>query len=337
MASDSQGIANQVKMLETEIQNHVAQGQFARDVLDGLSAEPRKLSSKYFYDAEGDRLFQKIMHLPEYYLTRAELEIFTIHKEQILAIIQPKDPFRLIELGPGDGLKTRVLLRHFQSRQANFSYVPVDISSNSLSGLITSLEREIPGLETMPLAGDYFEVLAGLKFKEELRNVVFFLGSNIGNFLGDTVTAFLRSIQQNLRSGDLLMIGFDLKKDPKRILSAYNDASGVTRDFNLNLLRRINDELGGNFITDRFMHHPVYNPVTGECRSYLISKVEQEVFIEKLDRTFRFGAWEPIFMEVSKKYSIREIETLAVQTGFRVVENLFDSDRLFTDAIWEVL
>lgn len=309
----------------------------ARDVKIGLSGNPKRLFSKYFYDARGDELFQQIMALDEYYLTRAELEVFETQKERLLQVIGGKDAFRLVELGAGDGQKTRVLLKYFQEQNVDFSYCPVDISANVLQVLEERMRTDVPGLKINPLAGDYFDVLADLKFKNHSKTVAFFLGSNIGNFIDEKVHEFLNSIHDNLRSGDYLMIGFDLKKDPKKILSAYNDAKGVTRAFNLNLLHRINVELRANFDLDKFQHHPVYDPMTGECRSYLLSVEEQEVYIEALEQTVLFKPWEPIFMEVSKKYAPREIEVLAKVTGFRVIENLYDTQKRFADSIWQVV
>ncbi|MFY0605997.1 MAG: L-histidine N(alpha)-methyltransferase [Cyclobacteriaceae bacterium] len=314
----------------------VSLDQFSQDVLDGLSSNPKKLSSKYFYDERGDELFQQIMNLDEYYLSRAELEIFNTKKNDILEIIDTSDHFRLLELGAGDGAKTKVLLRHFRDSGIDFTYAPVDISENVLQVLSSSLEKEVPGLNIEPLAGDYFKVLNELKFKNDHRSLVFFLGSNIGNFLNETAISFLSGIRDNLKKGDLLMIGFDLKKDPQIILNAYNDKQGVTEAFNKNLLRRINEELEGNFELNQFDHHPIYDPLTGQCRSYLISKKALSVRIEKLDRTFHFEAWEPIFMEVSKKYSLDEINYLATNTGFKLVANFFDGQNLFCDSVWQV-
>ncbi|MEQ8471876.1 MAG: L-histidine N(alpha)-methyltransferase [Marinoscillum sp.] len=311
--------------------------QFARDIKSGLTASPKHLSSKYFYDAVGDKIFQKIMKLPEYYLTRAELEIFETKKEKLLEIIDPGTPFRIVELGAGDGMKTKVLLKYFQQQKANFSYSPVDISANVLKDLERNVMQEIPDLDMKPLAGDYFHVLSDLKFQNHKKNIAFFLGSNIGNFRNEMAERFLKSIQNNLSKGDFLMIGFDLKKDPRIILSAYNDAEGVTKSFNLNLLKRINREFDADFETENFDHNPIYDPMTGECRSYLISKEAMEVNIKKLDLQVRFKVWEPIFMEVSKKYDLEEINILAQNCGFRVVENLFDADKMFTDSIWEVI
>ncbi|REE05573.1 dimethylhistidine N-methyltransferase [Marinoscillum furvescens DSM 4134] len=309
----------------------------ARDVKIGLTSQPKRLYSKYFYDARGDGLFQQIMALEEYYLTRAELEVFQTQKERLLQIIGGEETFQLVELGAGDGQKTKVLLEYFQQQNVDFSYCPVDISENVLQQLEKRMRAEIPDLTIKPLAGDYFDVLADLKFKNHSKTVAFFLGSNIGNFLADKVQQFLVSIHDNLRSGDYLMIGFDLKKDPKTILKAYNDSKGVTKAFNLNLLKRINNELGANFDLDKFQHNPVYDPQTGECRSYLVSTEEQEVTIAAIEKTVHFDAWEPIFMEVSKKYAPKEIEELAQATGFKVVENLYDSQKRFADSVWQVV
>lgn len=310
--------------------------QFGRDVRAGLSSDPKRLFSKYFYDARGDALFQQIMHLDEYYLTRAELEIFETQKARLLQLMDPGNPFRLIELGAGDGLKTKVLLKYFAEQQTHFSYSPVDISPDVIHTLKKNLLEEIPHLTIDPLVGDYFKVMADLKFKDHIKKVVFFLGSNIGNFMYDTALSFLKSIHDNLQKGDILMLGFDLKKDPNLILKAYNDASGITRAFNLNLLERINRELGGTFNTSYFRHHPVYDPMTGECRSYLLSTRDQEVSIEGINETFSFEQWEPIFMEISRKYSIHEINGMAEVAGYRVLENILDRNKLFADSVWEV-
>lgn len=311
--------------------------QFARDVEEGLSSNPKRLSSKYFYDAVGDKLFQQIMQLDEYYLTRAELNIFQTRKERFLELFDSGGAFRIVELGAGDGMKTKVLLKHFQGEGADFSYCPVDISANVLNDLERNVKAEIPELKMEPLAGDYFKVLADLKFKNHKRNIAFFLGSNIGNFRKDLAIDFLSSIQSNLQKGDFLLIGFDLKKDPKRILAAYNDSQGVTKAFNMNLLTRINKELDGDFKLENFDHNPIYDPLTGECRSYLIATEEHEVCLKSIQKKVHFRQWEPIYMEVSKKYDLVEIDELANSAGFKVVENLFDEEKLFADSIWEVV
>ncbi len=192
--------------------------QFEQDVLEGLKANQKKLSSRYFYDEVGDSLFQQIMNLEEYYLTRAEYDVFSTHKSEILGLMGNGGAFRIVELGAGDGHKTKVLLKHFTDQAADFAYSPVDISANVLSILEQNLLSEIPDLQVDSLAGDYFDVLADLSFRDEVRTIVYFLGSNIGNFSQETAISFLTSVKQNLKIGDRMMIGFDLKKNPSEIL-----------------------------------------------------------------------------------------------------------------------
>ncbi|SNS99545.1 dimethylhistidine N-methyltransferase [Ekhidna lutea] len=306
---------------------------FAEDVMEGLMSENKHLPSKYFYDAKGDSLFQQIMHLDEYYLTRKELEIFETHKAAILeAINGDNEPLRIIELGAGDGLKTKVLLKYFLSQGVDFIYTPVDISGNVLEILEQNLTAEIPGLKIETYEGDYFDALKGISERPE-KDIVFFLGSNVGNFSREEAEKFLSDLQKFLKAGDLLFMGVDLKKDPAIILNAYNDSQGVTREFNLNLLDRINTEMGANFDRDQFLHYPYYNPHTGECRSYLISKSEQEITFEEESVVLR--AWEAIFMEISKKYDRKQLEQLAKASGFCPVQSFLDSDNWFADVLWQ--
>lgn len=309
----------------------IALPAFAEEVLNGLQAKQKHLSSKYFYDEKGDELFQQIMHLEEYYLTRRELEIFTVQKKKILEAFYDGEPFRIIELGAGDGLKTKVLLSFFLEQGIDFTYSPVDISGNALDLLEVSLKSELPELKIDPFQGDYFDALSGISATNE-KDVVFFLGSNIGNFNLQASEEFLSQLQSFLKKGDILLMGVDLKKDPSIILKAYNDAKGVTRAFNLNLLERINRELDGTFDLSRFLHYPYYNPQTGECRSYLISKTDQVV--EVAGEKVAFNAWESIFMEISKKYDLQELQQLANGTGFSEVSNLLSADKWFADVLW---
>ncbi|MCB0581195.1 MAG: L-histidine N(alpha)-methyltransferase [Phaeodactylibacter sp.] len=306
---------------------------FARDVLQGLSGTPRKLSSRYFYDEQGDKLFQQIMRMPEYYLTDCELEIFERRKEDILRAIG-LEQFQLLELGAGDGMKTKVLLRHFLESGADFRYQPIDISPNVLMELEESLRAELPALQVKSLPGDYFKVLHELRGGGGQPKVVLFLGANIGNYTREEAVSFLRSVAAELNPGDRLLIGFDLKKDPAVVLDAYNDPAGVTAAFNLNLLRRLNRELGANFELQGFKHWETYNPLSGEAKSYLVSRKDQHVFIKALNRSFHFEAWEAIDVELSKKYSISELESLAEQSGFAVQEHFFDRKGYFVDSLW---
>ena len=313
------------------------QNTFAEDVLRGLSADPKFLSSKYFYDDKGTRLFQQIMDLPEYYLTRAEFEIFQTHTREIFkAFTTSNSSFDLIELGAGDGTKTAILIDYLLKQPADFSYMPIDISQEAIDFLTEKFRNEFPMLSMNPKTGDYFRILETLKTESKRAKIILFLGSNIGNFNKQQAQDFFRQLCGVMHDGDLLFVGFDLQKDPRVILRAYDDAQGITAAFNLNLLTRINRELGANFNTKEFSHYAVYRPVECAARSFLISRRAQTVFVEALNKSFEFAAWEPIFMEISQKYSVEMIEELAQSSGFQVVQNFFDSNQHFVDSLWKV-
>ncbi|MDT8394170.1 MAG: L-histidine N(alpha)-methyltransferase [Bacteroidales bacterium] len=317
--------------METEVQLST----FETDTLKGLSAKPKYLSSKYFYDAQGSKIFEEIMRMPEYYLTDCEIEIFQTHKLQIThAFGNPEKEFELIELGAGDGLKTKILLAHLLENKNKFKYIPIDISAKAINDLQHDLAKNLPGLKFDGLIGDYFQLIAGLNgFKQK---VILFLGSNIGNFDEGKSSHFLRQLNEVLNPEDQLLIGFDLKKDSEIILPAYNDPHGLTAAFNLNLLHRINNELDANFIPESFFHQETYDAETGTAKSFLVSKKSQSVQIRKLEKTFHFNENEKIFMERSQKYDLPMIEALAGQSGFEITANYFDSRNWFVNSLWRV-
>ncbi|MEQ8685645.1 MAG: L-histidine N(alpha)-methyltransferase [Imperialibacter sp.] len=308
---------------------------FASEIDSGLSGSPKAISSRYFYDAEGDRLFQKIMQLDEYYLSRAEYAIFDQNKELLLQHFADHErAFHMMEFGAGDGWKTKVLLRHFIEQHAKFDYRPIDISGNVLQELESSLQTELPALQVQGMEGEYFQVLNQMQKTDGQRKVVLFLGSNIGNFRQQQAISFLSSLRASLNKSDMVLIGFDMKKDPHVIRNAYDDAQGVTRDFNMNLLRRLNTEMGANFKLAKFKHYQSYDPQSGECKSYLISLTEQEVTVQATEATYYFKKWEPIHVEISRKFDFETINELAASSGFSVVKNLHDTDEYFTDSLW---
>jgi dimethylhistidine N-methyltransferase len=308
---------------------------FAADVLEGLCAENKFLSSRYFYDASGDILFQKIMQLPEYYLTRAEFAILDQYKSAILQpLIKGKEKFNLVELGAGDGLKTKILIQYLYENEIPFEYFPIDISGNVLQQLKLSLGREFPDLPVHTIENTYSGALEEKKWHQNSPTLMMFLGSNMGNFLEEEAMDLLTALADALEKNEILLAGFDLKKNPELILKAYNDSQGVTRDFNLNILGRINRELGGDFNLEKFTHWPVYDPVSGECKSYLISEEKQAVNVEALGQIFTFEKAEPIFTEVSKKYSLVELKKFAEAKGFEVMDNFLDDREFFTDSLW---
>ena len=306
---------------------------FENDVINGLTARRKRLPSKYFYDSIGDDLFQQIMELDEYYLTRKERDIFIQHSSEILKAIG-STAFRIVELGAGDGSKTKILLKDFIAQGADFTYTPIDISKNVLDQLSQNLKSDLPQLKIQPEHGDYFKALEGIHDSHNgEKNVLFFLGSNVGNFGDDGDVTFLTKLGNYLEPGELLFMGVDLKKDPSIILRAYDDTMGVTKSFNLNLLERINRELNGNFETSNFIHYPYYNPQTGECRSYLISTKKHEVQVS--DHIIQFEAWEAIFMEISKKFDQSHLSTLAELSGFKQVTEFCDEQYWFANVLWE--
>ena len=311
--------------------------KFASDVLEGLTSTPKHLSSKYFYDDEGSRLFQEIMRLPEYYLTNCELEIFQEQSEQIFrSFANGGSAFDLIELGAGDGTKTAILVSHFLGREADITYSPIDISIQALDELSRKFAETFPGLRIEAKQGDYFEILKSLKNGGSRRKVLLFLGSNIGNFTREQSIEFFRSLRAVMNDNDLLFIGFDLLKDPHVIVNAYDDKQGVTAEFNLNLLRRINGELGADFDLEKWTHYAVYRPVECAARSFLISRDRQTVNIAALNRSFDFEPWEAVFMEISQKYSLRMIEDLARESGFEIKQNFFDDRNYYCDSLWKM-
>lgn len=307
----------------------------AADTLKGLSASPKFLLSRYFYDDAGSSIFQDIMQMPEYYLTDCEFEIFTTHKKQITeAFHENVQAFDLIELGSGDGLKTKILLQFLVENSIGIHYIPVDISHKANIELVNSLKSELPFLSVNAKTGDYFQEVKKLNGHSGLRKVILFLGSNIGNFTDEEIKLFLGQLSTLCHKGDQVLIGFDLKKSTEVIMKAYNDPHGHTRRFNLNHLIRLNRELNANFDLDQFEQHTEYDPLTGEVKSFLVSKTEQTVYIADLEKEFYFRKWEPVFMELSRKFDYGTIEKLAKDHGFRVKTQFTDKRNYFVDSLW---
>ena len=308
--------------------------KFLQDVIAGLSSPQKHLSSKYFYDEKGDELFMKIMRCPEYYLTRCEMEIFTGQtKEMVEKLTENSASFDVVELGAGDATKSVHLLKELQNNGISYTYFPIDISTNVISLLQNNLPGEIPGIEITGLNGEYFPMLEKVKTLSAKPKVVLFLGSNIGNVKPEQAVEFCKELRSHLNPGDLMLTGFDLKKEPAFIRAAYNDKDGFTRDFNINLLHRINKELGGNFEVNDFTHWPIYDPSAGSCKSYLVSLKKQQVTIS--GHPIFFDAFETIFMEISQKYTVLETEKLAIACDFKPLHHFFDTKNWFLDALWK--
>ena len=307
----------------------------AMDTLNGLSANPKFLLPKYFYDDNGSRIFQDIMKMPEYYLTDCEFEIFESQKQQIAdAFTIDHSYFDLIELGSGDGFKTKIVLQQLIRQSEKFKFIPIDISAKANEDLVKDLNHEIPDLTVGAKTGDYFQIMRELDLVSHNRKVILFLGSNIGNFSDEETDSFLTHLTEFTQPGDQLLIGLDLKKSPDVIMKAYDDPHGHTSNFNLNLLARLNSELGADFNLADFEHHASYDPFSGDVKSYLVSKIEQTVSVTALEQDFNFARWEPIFMERSRKYDLPHIERMAARNGFKIKQHFLDRRNYFVDSLW---
>lgn len=302
---------------------------FKNEVFEGLSHFPKYLSSKYFYDKKGDKLFQDIMAMPDYYLTGCEYEIISKNTFAIGELFRDKEKgLDLIELGAGDGKKTKVLLKYMVENDFNFTYKPIDISENAVEMLSNNLAHEMPKLNVEAEIGEYFEVLERLKGFNKRKKVIMVLGSNIGNLKHPKAIEFLTKLQEAMLPEDLLFMGFDQKKNPQTILDAYNDETGITAAFNKNILIRINRELGGNFEVEKFKHWEVYDPETGTAKSFLVAAEAMEVSIKKIQLNISFDQWETIHTEISQKYDDKIVSWLAEESGLGI-ENSFTDEKYY--------
>jgi L-histidine Nalpha-methyltransferase len=300
----------------------------AEDVRKGLSAQPKRFLPKYFYDELGSQLFEAICLLPEYYLTRAENEILQRYADEIAASVDGHKT--LVEMGSGSASKTRLIIEALLRSQSDLLFMPVDISATALESSSRILLQSYPRLKIEAFAADYFAGLAELGKKPRGRTLALFLGSNISNFDLDEAHRFLRAMRSVLNKGDALLLGADLKKDPAVLEAAYNDALGVTSAFNLNVLARINRELGGTFDLHAFRHRAFYNEGAGRIEIYIESLAKQTVRIEKLDLEVQFEAGELIHTENSYKYDLAGIARLAGDTGFTSSRSWLDSRERFS-------
>ena len=313
----------------------------AEDVRRGLSTKPKRFLPKYFYDQLGSQLFEAICLLPEYYLTRAENEILERYSDEIVAEINGdtnrgpdtggrRGRVALIEMGSGSASKTRLIIEALLRKQDELLFIPVDISASALDSSSRILLQSYPQLKVEAYAADYFAGLSELGKTQRARTLALFLGSNISNFDPDEALKFLRALRQVLSEGDALLLGADLKKDKSILEAAYNDALGVTAAFNLNVLARINRELGGNFDLRAFQHRAFYNEDVGRVEIYIESLREQTVTISQLDMEVQFGEGEQIHTENSYKYDLSDIGTLASETGFTRAQTWLDQKQQFS-------
>jgi L-histidine Nalpha-methyltransferase len=307
---------------------------FAADVAEGLRARPRRLFPKYFYDQLGSQLFEAICLLPEYYLTRAENEILARYADEMVSAVEGCET--LLEMGSGSASKTRRIIEAVLKRQSELLFIPVDISPAALETSSRLLLQSYPELRIEAYASDYYDGLRalGAQARERGRTLALFLGSNIGNFDAAEARRFLGALRGVLGTGDGLLLGADLRKEPAVLEAAYDDSLGITAAFNLNLLARINRELDADFNLRAFRHRAVYEEALGRVELYLESTRAQSVRIGKLELEVGFDEGERIHTENSYKYDLEGLSQLASETGFERTRTWLDHQERFSSNLF---
>lgn len=305
---------------------------FARAVRAGLRSTPRTLPCRYFYDEKGSRLFEQICDLPEYYLTRTEDAILGDHADSMVDgwIADPV----MVELGSGSSTKTRRLIQAALRAYGALHYVPIDVSKTILEESAESLVREFDRLHVTGFAANYSDALAGVVERFDRPKLFVFLGSSLGNYETEQAVELLGLLARRMDPADRLLLGTDLDKDPRILEAAYDDTQGVTARFNLNLLERINRELGGNFALDRFEHQARYRAEFRRVEMHLVSQVDQEVAIPGAGLNLRFARGESIHSENSHKYTPETLKALADRSGFEEEASWTDAEGRFRVQRW---
>jgi L-histidine Nalpha-methyltransferase len=314
--------------------------EFGKDMLSGLSnAFQKSTPSKYLYDDTGSELFERITLQPEYYPTRTEIEILDRYASKIVEYIQKE--IVLIELGSGSSKKTKFLFNEILKKQNQLYYFPIDISFNFLTSVVSNLENSLTNIIVKGIPYEYIDGINhcnNILFENdiEIKNIsrlIIFLGSSIGNFEVDDARNFIKDIRLHITNDDFLLVGFDLIKDISLIESAYNDNKGITSKFNLNLLNRINKELGGNFKIENYSHKAFYNQNKKRIEMHIVSGMDQQVFISSLNKKIDFKKNESIHTESSYKYSPEDIDKLIKRTGFSIEREFFDKNNWYELAL----
>jgi L-histidine N-alpha-methyltransferase len=299
---------------------------YAEEVVEGLSSPNKTLPCKLFYDENGSALFEEITRLPEYYPTRTELEILRAKSREIA--VAAGSPISIVELGAGTATKTEMLLRAIARRQIRVKFYPVDISPSALADAKKRLREELPGALVYPVIADFSD---GFHFLQQIsgRKLVLYLGSSIGNFDWNPAIAFLQRVREQLSAGDALLLGTDMVKSPKILVPAYDDAQGVTAQFNKNILRRINREFGANFDLDSFRHVAEWNPAQSRMEISLESVKPQIAKLSVTETVVRFRKGERIHTENSNKYTLEMVEQMLCVSGFKLEKTWFDKRKWF--------
>lgn len=304
----------------------VAVPAYTDEVVRGLTARPKTLPCKLFYDDRGSALFEEITHLPEYYPTRTEFEILQEHSREIAQAVGTS--VSIVELGAGTATKTGTLLQAFARRQMRVRYLPVDISAAALADAKKRISEACPTALVRPVIADFSD---GFHFLQKLasRKLVLYLGSSIGNFDWNDATAMLRKVQQKLSPGDALLLGTDMVKAPEILVPAYDDSKGITASFNKNILARLNRELDANFDLDLFRHIAEWSPSRSRMEIFLESLATQKVNLRLARTTIKFAAGERIHTENSYKYTMQMVESMLCVSGFKLAKTWFDGKKWF--------
>ena len=305
---------------------YVVDSAMAREVREGLSAMPKRLPAKLFYDEAGSALFEQITELPEYYLTRTERAIFEDYAARILEAAGPS--LTLVELGAGTASKTRILIEELLQRQTRALFYPIDVSPSALNEAVRQMATQFPQLRVSPIVADYTGGVPALS-RISGRKLVLYIGSSIGNFEPSQAVGILRRIRRSLRAGDALLLGTDLAKSSKILVPAYDDAQGVTAQFNKNMLVRLNRELDADFDLGAFRHVAVWNKRCSRMEMYLESTVKQSVFLPALDLDVPFEEGERLHTENSYKYTEEMVNTIVHESGFTLEKTWADSKGWF--------
>lgn len=308
---------------------------FAEEVREGLTAEPKRLPPKYFYDAVGSLLFETITLLPEYYPTRAEAEILEKFADEIISAVTGEKI--LLELGSGSATKTRFLIEAVLRTQPDLLFVPNDISPSVLEDSSRVLLQRYKNLRIEAYAADYFTALENFKLDESKTILALFLGSNLGNFTYEEARGFMIALRKALKRGDFALVGTDLKKDSRILIEAYDDATLVTAAFNLNLLARLNREFDADFDLRKWQHKAIYNETEGRVEMHLESAAAQKVCLKKLNLTIDFAAGESIHTENSYKFDSADLSAMANETGFELQKSWFDSAKRFGSNLFRAI
>lgn len=297
-----------------------------KDVVAGLTAQPKALPPKYFYDHQGSLLFEQITTLPEYYLTRTEASILQTYGDAIAAIVGPCE---LMELGSGSSTKTRYLLNAMARAGQPLHYIPVDVSGEMLKATAQALLGEYTHLTIHGLVGTYDAALAHPLPASSHPRLIAFIGSTLGNLDPHQCQTLLEQVRAALKEGDYFLLGVDLAKDPQILEQAYNDRQGVTAAFNLNMLSHLNWRFGGNFVLKDFSHRALFNSAASQIELYIDSQKSQTVTLQTLDLTVEFQAGESLLSEISRKFDLSELQQLLARVGLPVAEVFTDPDHWF--------